>query len=41
MAEAYPVIDPVQLHAMSWAGEFGVRAVSPATGAALRLLAST
>jgi predicted O-methyltransferase YrrM len=41
MAEAYPVIDPVLLHAMSWAGEFGVRAVSPATGAALRLLAST
>jgi predicted O-methyltransferase YrrM len=34
------VIDPVVLHAMSWAGEFGVRAVSPATGAALRLLAA-
>jgi predicted O-methyltransferase YrrM len=34
------VIDPVLLHAMSWAAEFGVRAVSPATGAALRLLAT-
>jgi predicted O-methyltransferase YrrM len=35
------VIDPVLLHAMSWAAEFGVRAVSPATGATLRLLATT
>jgi predicted O-methyltransferase YrrM len=40
LAEAYPAVDPVLLHAMSWAGEFGVRAVSPGTGAALRLLAT-
>ena len=40
LAEAYPAVDPVLLHAMSWAAEFGVRAVSPGTGAALRLLAA-
>ena len=39
LAEAFPSIHPVLLHAMSWAAEFGVRAVSPGTGAALRLLA--
>jgi predicted O-methyltransferase YrrM len=39
LAETYPSVDPVLLHAMSWAAEFGVRAVSPGTGAALRLLA--
>src|SRR5262245_10087237 len=40
LADSYPTIDPVLLHAMSWAAEFGVRAVGPGTGAALRLLAA-
>ncbi len=35
------VIEPVLLHAMSWAAELGVTAVPPAAGAALRLLATT
>jgi predicted O-methyltransferase YrrM len=39
-AEAYPPVDPVVLHAMSWANELGVGAVGPAAGAALRLLAA-
>jgi predicted O-methyltransferase YrrM len=39
-AEAYPGVDPVVLHAMSWAAEFGVQAVSPAVGSVLRLLAT-
>ena len=33
-------IEPVLLHAMSWAAELGIVAVGPGTGAALRLLAS-
>ncbi len=37
--EAYPALDPVLLHAMSWATELGVAPVGPGTGAALRLLA--
>jgi predicted O-methyltransferase YrrM len=37
--ESFPVVDPILRHAMSWALELGVRAVSPASGAALRLLA--
>jgi len=40
-AEAYARVDPVLLHAMSWAAEFGVTAVGPGAGAALRLLAAT
>lgn len=40
-AEAYAPVDPVVLHAMSWAAEFGVAAVGVGTGAALRLLAAT
>lgn len=39
-AESYTNVDPVMLHAMSWAAELGVPAVGPATGAALRLLAA-
>jgi predicted O-methyltransferase YrrM len=39
-AESYATIDPVLLHAMSWAAELGVTAVGPGAGAALRLLAS-
>ena len=39
LADAFPAVDPVLLHAMSWAAELGVPAVSPGTGAALRLLA--
>lgn len=39
MAEAYPPVEPVILHAMSWAKELGVPSVRPGTGAALRLLA--
>jgi predicted O-methyltransferase YrrM len=41
LADAYPAVEPVLLHAMSWAAELGVPAVSPGTGAALRLLALT
>jgi predicted O-methyltransferase YrrM len=39
--ESYAAIEPVLLHAMSWANERGVSAVRPGAGAALRLLAST
>jgi predicted O-methyltransferase YrrM len=39
VAEAYPPVEPVILHAMSWAKELGVPSVRPGTGAALRLLA--
>ncbi len=35
------MIDPVILHAMSWAAELGVVAVHPDAGAVLRLLAAT
>jgi predicted O-methyltransferase YrrM len=38
--ESYAPIEPVLLHAMSWAAELGVVAVGPGAGAALRLLAS-
>jgi predicted O-methyltransferase YrrM len=34
-------VDPVLLHAMSWAAELGVTAVAPEAGAVLRLLAGT
>ena len=34
-------MSPVVLHAMSWSAEFAVAAVTPAVGAALRLLAAT
>lgn len=37
--ESFAVLDPVLRHAMSWALELGVRAVSPGAGATLRLLA--
>lgn len=38
--ESFAPVDPALLHAMSWAKELGVGAVTPATGAALRLLAA-
>jgi predicted O-methyltransferase YrrM len=34
-------VEPVLLHAMSWAAELGVVAVAPSTGEVLRLLAAT
>jgi predicted O-methyltransferase YrrM len=37
-AESFAAVDPVTLHAMSWAHEVGVTAVGAGTGAALRLL---
>lgn len=39
-AESYAPVEPVLVHAMSWAAELGVSSVGPDTGAALRLLAS-
>lgn len=41
LAESFPPVEPVILHAMSWAHELGVVAVGRATGAALRLLAAS
>jgi predicted O-methyltransferase YrrM len=39
-AESFAPVDPIVLHAMSWAAELGVSAVGAATGAALRLFAT-
>jgi predicted O-methyltransferase YrrM len=38
--ETFVRVDPVLLHAMSWAKELGVPAVSPGAGSTLRLLAA-
>jgi predicted O-methyltransferase YrrM len=40
LTEGYLPPDPVLLHAMSWAAELGVGAVTPGAGAVLRLLAA-
>lgn len=37
----YASMDPVVLHTMSWSAEFAVATVAPATGATLRLLATS
>lgn len=41
LAEFFAPVEPVILHAMSWAAELGVPAVGRGSGAALRLLAAT
>jgi predicted O-methyltransferase YrrM len=41
LAESFVHIEPVILHAMSWAAELGIPAVGSGSGAALRLLTAT
>ena len=40
VVDAFARVDPVLLHAMSWANELGVAAVGPGAGSTLRLLAA-